>query len=327
MKIFLTGATGFLGHHIANELAASGHQIVALVRKTSNRKHLNGLPIEFIEGSLPQAGPLAKIISQCEVIIHGAGVVKALSKNDFFRVNAKGTEHLVAETLLADQCPRRFIYISSLAVHNPTENENFCLAPEKCHPLSHYGNSKLAGELALKRLPETITKITLRPPALFGPHDFEFLPLFRAIKRGFAPLYQNGQNRLSLCYGPEVAKAVVQLAESEKIVNDSVFCIDDGAHYSWIELSQAIGEIVNKKPKYLKLPKIAFIISALASQAWAQTRRKPEILSLNKINEIKQKSWVCGHKKLSEAIAWRPQVTLQEALQKTYDFYRDAKLI
>lgn len=326
MNIFLTGASGFLGTHLAHELIRRGHKLTALVRPSSRKDHLNDLGIELIEGTFPDPGPLAKVLSKMDGVIHVAGAIKALSEKEFNEVNAEGTSHLVREFLAANPKPKFFLQVSTVAVVNPNQSEDYCLPPENYQSLSFYGESKRRGELALAPLKGKTRVITLRPPVLYGPQDYEFLPFFKSIRLGLAPLFRDGSGQLSVCYGPDAARALADIVEHLP-PEDKIYCLDDGEVHTWRSLAKSIASILDKKPIFIQAPLPIFYATAFLTQVWAQIRRKAEVFSPNKMREIKQDRWVCGHEQLTRDTGWKPKVGLKEGMKKTYEFYQSEKLI
>jgi nucleoside-diphosphate-sugar epimerase len=324
MNLFLTGASGFLGSHTAEELVRRGHKVFALVRKTSRTDHLQASNIELVEGSLPEgATGLRFVLERADAVVHIAGVMKGLSEEDFYKVNEEGTARLVEEVLSAAKIPKIFLHVSTIAVHNASrDGPDFCLPPEACHPSSTYGKSKLAGEKALTPLRGRMRVVILRPPVLYGPGDFELLPLFRAIAWRIAPLYGAGTNRLSACYGGDVARALADLAE-KPLDSDEIFCLDDGKVHTWRSMAETIAGVMGKSPVYLKIPSFLFSAGARISLAAAHLTRRPHIFTPDKIREMRQPSWVCGFKKLEKRIGWRPDVSFEEGVRKTLKFYRE----
>ena len=321
MKIFVTGATGFLGSHVIDVLLERGHRLNVLVRPTSFLRKLKERGVALTQGQLPQNISLKDALSGCDAVVHIAGVTKALSKAEFFRVNAGGTAYLVEQILQAYPRPRLLVYLSSLAAVNPQDGEDFCQPAERGPALSHYGESKRQGELALGPLRGKVQVLILRPPVLYGPRDTEFLSLFRIIGRGLAPMYRGGKNRLSICYGPDAARAVADLVE-RPTAGDSTYCLDDGAIHTWRSLAASVAKAMGKRPLFLRLGDPLMYAAALVNQGWAQLRRRPEIFTLNKMKEMRQNSWVCGYEKLHEATGWQPQTPLEIGMDKTYQFYR-----
>ncbi len=325
MNIFLTGASGFLGFHVARLLVERGHRVIALVRPTSQRKELKKLPIQWIKGSLSDLRALRQSPEPLEAVIHIAGIVKALSKEAFFKTNAQGTENLVQEILSRPTLPKVFIQISTLAVHSPTrDGPDFCLPADQCHPVSHYGESKLAGEKSLGLLKEKVRSVILRPPVIYGPQDREVLLLFKAAQKGFLPLYRRGQSQFSMCYVTDVAQAIITLLENPP-QKDEIFCLDDGVVHTWKSVAQVIAKAMKRNPLLLSIPHSLYSLAALCSQGYAQLRRQPVVFTVNKMEEISQPSWVCGYQKLNEKTGWRPQVDLKRGIDSTLRFYREMK--
>lgn len=320
MKIFLTGASGFLGSHTAKELIRRGHHVVALVRKTSRTEALRSLKIKLVEGSLPQTG-LEQHLEGADAVIHIAGIVKALSKAEFHRVNAQGTASLVDAILATKQPPKTVLYVSSIAALNPSrDGDDFCLPSEDCHPLTFYGQSKLAGEFQMKKLEGSLRTLILRPPVIYGPGDRELLKIFKAHRWGIAPLLGNGANRLSVCYVTDVSRAIADLVESPA-TTVRIFCVDDGEIHTWRSFSRTLGAVMGRRAIPLPLPSFLFYAGAALNQAWSQITRRADVFTLNKILEMRQKSWRCGYRQMA-ALGWRPETCLKDGLARTLDYYR-----
>jgi len=322
MKIFITGATGFLGSHTARLLTEKKHEVTALIRKTSSKAALSNIPLRFFEGHLADASNLIPAIEDTDVIIHIAGAVKGLSREDFFRVNAQGTQNLVQAALQCKKKPLHFLHISTIAVVNGEKNgEDFCISADDCSPVSLYGQSKLAAEKNLKPLTGKIPYTILRPPVLYGPWDRELLPLFKSVRLGFAPLYKNGNHKFSICYVEDVARAILRLIEKHP-PSSSIFCLDDGKIHTWKNFAQDVGKIIGKDPLLFSIPHFAFKAAAIASKGYALITQSAQAFSPDKLLEIEQPSWVCGFEKLNKETQWTPETSFEKGLQQTLTFYQ-----
>jgi nucleoside-diphosphate-sugar epimerase len=95
LKALVTGGTGFIGSHLTEALIRKGVHVRCLIRKTSDLKWLNGLPIEFIHGDCHDRTSLEKAIWGVDWVFHLAGVTKAIKEGNYFEVNGLGTENLI----------------------------------------------------------------------------------------------------------------------------------------------------------------------------------------------------------------------------------------
>ena len=95
MRVLLTGATGFVGSHIIEELISNNNIVIALVRKTSDLKWIKDYPVQFEQCSLNDEEKLAEIISNVDIVVHCAGVVRALNWDDYYNTNVLGTKNIV----------------------------------------------------------------------------------------------------------------------------------------------------------------------------------------------------------------------------------------
>ncbi len=321
MRLFLTGATGFLGSHVAELLSEQGHQLIALVRPTSNTKHLEAIGVELIEGILPQTPSLSKWLSGVDGIIHIAGAIKAKNPVDFFRINQGGTQYLVNEAISAPILPKFFLHISTIAVHRPNAHNNFCLPPEQCQPLSHYGESKLQAEFALRALKNKIPYSILRPPVLYGPKDTEFLPFFKAIRFGVAPVLGGSTRRFSVCFGPDVAEAIVRMCQNQP-PDGEIYSIDDGQEYTWKDLADSIAKVLKKKANLISFPVWAFYLAAFLNEIKVRLSGRADVFTINKMRELQANPWVCGNEKLYQQMNWRPATSLEAGMRSTLEYYR-----
>ncbi|MEM3689256.1 MAG: NAD-dependent epimerase/dehydratase family protein, partial [Thermofilum sp.] len=140
MKILVTGATGFLGGHLVEELVAKGYSVRALVRRTSNTALLRELGVEMIEGDITKPETLGPATRGVDVVVHLAAYYTFFGKKELYElVNVKGTRWL-AEASLKNNVDR-FIYCSSTEaigpVKNPPADETTPLNPQ-----FEYGRSK-----------------------------------------------------------------------------------------------------------------------------------------------------------------------------------------
>src|SRR5690606_26960589 len=253
MTVLVTGATGFLGSHIAEQLSQSGAKVRALVRGTSDTRFLEGLNnVELVTGAVDDFESCVRACQGVEGIIHSAGLVKAKSPDDFRRVNTEGTENLLRAAEKAGSV-RRFVFVSSQAVAGPSDEActPVCVGNDG-GPVTAYGRSKLAAEKILLASKKEIHSVILRPPAIYGPRDGEILVFFKAVKGGVLPLTNPLEAKYSMIYGPDCAAACVK-ALSANVESGTTLFLDDGHPVSFKEMIEQVEAALGKKA-WLRVP-------------------------------------------------------------------------
>lgn len=172
MRALVTGASGFIGSTLIQELSTLGFEVHALMRKTSSDANLAGLNYRRVQGDLSDEGSLREAVRGVDYVFHLAGLTAAKNREEFFAHNALGTERLAK--VVAEERPglSRFVYVSSLAASGPASSLEAPLTESQAeHPVSAYGESKLAGEHALLRYKDVYPISIIRPPMVYGPRD------------------------------------------------------------------------------------------------------------------------------------------------------------
>src|SRR5438105_10238363 len=170
MRVLLTGGSGFLGSFVAEQLAAEGHVVRALVRPRSERKVLDKLPrVELAPGAIEDRASLGAAVDGVDAVVHVAGIVKARRPAEFFEVNTQGTRNLL-EAAMRRPVPR-FVYVSSLAAVGPSADGTPVPDDVEPRPVTHYGRSKLEAERAVLAAKDRLHVTVVRPPLIYGPRD------------------------------------------------------------------------------------------------------------------------------------------------------------
>jgi len=297
--IALTGATGFLGSHIADLLLAEGYSVRVSVRPTSNRRWLQDKPLEIMEMDLGSAEDCRRFLAGADALIHCAGVVAAPDEEAYRAGNVTTTATLLeaaARTWGTGNRDRRtFLLVSSLAAHGPAGLDQPAVEDDPCRPITAYGRSKLAAENLVTGGDWPFRTVILRPPGLYGPRDREFLPLFRAAARGFTARLGSRMTGLSLVDGRDAAAAAVALLNTSAA--RGVFFVDDGhAGYSWRELADALAAALGRKVRLLTIPLgLLKFLQVMAGRARAA--RSP-LLNPDRIRDLDTPGWACDGSRL-----------------------------
>jgi len=320
VKIFVTGGTGFIGTHVVPALQARGHTVVCLARDPRKLAAAFDAPgPTAVAGDLDDAAALARGVAGADVVVHLAGLTAARSRTELFAVNAGGTRALT-HTAVAAGTVRRFVYVSSLAAAGPVRDGVVPTGPEIPAPLSDYGRSKLAGEAPVRGLP--FAWAILRPPAVYGPRDRELLRLFTIAKRGLAPTFGDGSQRLSLIFAADLAAAIVGCVEGEPA--PAVYYPAHREVTTSRSLVAAIGAALGTRPRTLAIPRAVVRPMLWLTGTAARLAGRATLLSADKANELLADAWVCSPTALEHAISWRAETDLTAGLRTTAAWYRAA---
>lgn len=323
MKVLVTGASGFLGSHIAEQLAKAGHEVRLLLRRTSNREFLT-FPHEETLGDVTDLESLVAAVRDADAVIHPAGLIKARNEAEFRLVNETGTENLVRAIESHAPDIRRFIYISSQSAHGPAPRGEPRPHDAEPNPVSAYGRSKLGGEDVTRTSSLADRSVIFRMPVIYGPRDPALLPFFKAVKYRVAPLLRAGRNKLSIIYAADAASAVVQATTAEADVGGKIYSPEDGCIYTWRDLLAAIEAAEGHRALMLPVPLVGYQAAGFASELFGRATGNVQVFDRDKVREMRRRAWVCSAEDLRQDLGWRAEVQIEEGARLTYDWYRAA---
>jgi nucleoside-diphosphate-sugar epimerase len=303
--VALTGAGGFIGTALREQLLAAGYRVRALYRPRSGRVVQDSPGLEWIAGDVNDPDALTSLIDGAETVIHCAGAVRGASRADFDLVNEKGVLDTVAAANRFPGC-RRFLLFSSLAAREPQ--------------LSDYAGSKRRGERALEANAGHLDWAVLRPPAVYGPGDREMLPLFQGMARGLAPIPGDGHGKFSLIHVADLASAVVAWLKTDGN-SGNTYTLDDGhaGGYDWdTVLATASRVLRNNAPiRRLTIPAPLLRLVGGANLAAARLFGYAPMLTPGKVREVTHADWVCDGDAFEKATGWRPTFDFERGLANT----------
>jgi nucleoside-diphosphate-sugar epimerase len=327
MKVLVTGASGFLGGHVVELLSKRGDSVRALVRKTSNRKHLENLPnVELFEGSVEEVERVREAVDGVDAIVHAAGLVKARNTDEFFAVNVGGTSNLIqaarSDSRGRPAAVKRFVYVSSLEACGPSSDGLPVLADQES-PVTAYGRSKLAAEKVVLSARNELQVVILRPGAIYGPRDGEILEVFKSIQRGFLPLVAGGEAKGVWIYATDCAEACVRAIETN-VPSGQVYFVDDGCgpidqKQLFAEAERALGRRARLRaslpvPLVMTVARGVEVFGRITNRAVMLTREKANMLLMH---------WVCSSEATRQELGWEPKVSWAEGMDRAVAWYRD----
>ena len=287
----ITGATGFVGGHLAGHLAAQGWKLRALVRPTSDTARLRALGAELRTGDLDAVDAIAAAADGADTVFHLAGATTAPSEAAFRRANAEGTRNVVAGVLRAGNRPRRLVYASSFAACGPAVDGRPRRVEETPAPITAYGRSKLAGETEARAATgEGVEVVVLRVPAVYGPGDrASFLPLFKLVKRRLAPLPAGPERRAQLIYVADLARAFARAAG----VAPGTYAVAAPRAHPFAELLGEIAAAVGTHPLRVPIPPALFRAAGTVAGRWGDLLGGAGVFNREKAEEVLAEAWEC----------------------------------
>jgi nucleoside-diphosphate-sugar epimerase len=321
LKVLLTGANGFVGSHVLDALRARGFSTAILLRRGANTRliqdHLQS--VEVREAALRDAGALQEAITGITHVIHCAGCTKAASAQEFFDVNEGGTRNLLKAFRRANTQLERFVHISSLAAAGPGTSSSPSLESNPPNPVSVYGKSKLAAEGQVRALcPEH--HVILRPPAVYGPRDAEFLRVFKAVGNHLAP--KPRAQGLSLVFVLDLARVVIEClgrpAAAKHTYN--VACPEVVTART---MAEEIARQMNTWTVPVPLPNAVFWALCLGQEGLTRLTGKANVLSLQKYSELRAEGWVSSPSLMERELGLSCDTKLTQGIERTMRWYRE----
>lgn len=248
-KALVTGASGFIGRHLAAHLVERGQEVVALDLQVGPLSHLRASRrVDLVEGDVADPETQRRALAGVDTVFHlaAAHLAVALGEREFQRVNVEGVRTLVEAAREAGV--RRFVHCSSVGVfghvkHPPADEES------PCHPDLIYEKTKLEGEKivldAIRR--SGFPAVVLRPVWVYGPGCHRTEKLFRAVRKGRFIVAGRGRGLRHCVYIKDMVEALCLAARSEAAVGQVIIVGDAGA-VTIRELVDRIAELTGAKP-------------------------------------------------------------------------------
>lgn len=315
MRALLTGPTGFIGSHLAEELLKKGYEVSCLVRKTSDLKWIDGLDADLCYGDCLDRGSLERAVADADLVFHLAGLTKARSEKEFFEVNAGGTEKLLEAVASGAPSIKKFVFLSSLAAAGPSRDGTPVTEHTEPRPVSDYGRSKLEAERIVMRYSETVPVTIIRPPAVYGPRDKDFYVLHKMLSKGIFPYW--GKSHYSLVYVEDLVRGLIFAAESDK-AEGKIFFISDRTPYTNLEIAKVIAEALGRRPVRVPLPKSLMPVVANIGKLFGANS---SIINVDKAKEISYPNWVCDPTQAEKELGFSAQIPMDMGFKWTANWY------
>lgn len=327
MRIFITGGTGMLGSHVAARLRERGDDVVALVRPSSDTRHLESIGCELIVGDIdddPTA--LAARMRGADAVIHAAAkVFQAGDREAYLRVNVRGTERVLEAAALAAP---RVVHVSSVAVYSglpmdrPLTEDRWIEADPASQ--SPYPASKHLSERAAWRLHDAgdIRLTTIRPSVIYGERDRSATPVMvRYASLPLIPLIGGGRSTLPLVYAGNVADGLIDALDHDIAIGRAYNLALDRP-ITARELVALLADGLGRNPRVVPVPAtpiraLATVVEPVAAAIPGIPRpdARRAVRSLTRDNPY-------DSTRARLELGWKPRVGHEEGVRRTMEWWR-----
>jgi nucleoside-diphosphate-sugar epimerase len=326
MRLLVTGGTGFIGSHLAEEGRRRGAEVVVLgltdrPEEQANVELLSRLGVEVIPGSITDAELCRRAVQGATHIFHLAVAMREGGKSDEFfeSINLEGTRTLLEAASV--QRVERFVYCSTIGIYGHRApgitREDSPLAPGNV-----YERTKVAAERVVRTFVEQcgLPATVLRPADVYGPRDQRLLKLFKGVSRGRFPLFGSGSGRRHMVYVDDVVSAFFQACERSEALGEGLIV----AGPSVCTLKQLLDEIARatgSKRYGFQLPLAPMLgLAAVVEDVSPRLNLDPPIYRRRMDFFYSDSEFDISRAR--RVLDWEPKVDLSEGIQRTLEDYR-----
>ncbi len=326
MKLLVTGGTGFIGSHLAEEGRRRGADVVVLgltdrPEEKANAALLTGLGAEVISGSITDAELCRRAARGATHIFHLAVAMREGGKSDEFfeTINLDGTRHLLQAA--TTERVQRFVYCSTIGIYGHRApgitSEDSPLAPGNI-----YERTKVAAERLVRDFAENcaLPSVVLRPADVYGPRDQRLLKMFNGVSRGRFPLFGAGDGRRHMVYVDDVVSAFFKACERQEALGESLI-VAGPRPCTLRELLEEVTAATGSRRYGVRLPLAPMLgVAAVVEDLCAALAINPPIY--RRRMDFFHSDSAFDISKARRVLDWDPKVDLREGIRRTLEDYR-----
>jgi nucleoside-diphosphate-sugar epimerase len=318
--ILVTGATGFIGHHLLATLHQQDCQITAAMR--DDFRQPASIPIKTIKvGNIDEKTNWQEALQGIDIVIHLAARAHIINETisnpeaEFIKVNTQGTANLIQQSIQAGV--KHFIFISSIGAMT-TQSDRILTENSPCHPDSPYGRSKLQAEQALINLAKdsNMTWTIIRPTLVYGPGNPGNMDrLMKLIKRGLPLPFGAIKNRRSFVFVGNLVAAIITCLDHPNAANQ-IFLISDNQAVSTPQLIRLIAQQIQQPCQLLPVPTTLLRFLGYLGDTIESITGKNLPFNTYSIDRLLG-SLAVDSSYIQKTLDWQPPFTLEQGLAQT----------
>jgi nucleoside-diphosphate-sugar epimerase len=322
MKTLVTGATGFIGSHLAELLLQRGNTVRCLVRRSSDLQWVKKQEVELVFGDLFDEAALEQAVDGVEYIYHSAGVTKSKTPEGYLLGNRTGTRNLLAAAARHATGLKRFVQISSQTATGPSPSSTPISEDAPAHPITTYGRSKWEAEQECHAMTSRLPITIVRPPAVYGPRDRDVFEFFQTMAKGLQPMVGFHEKYVSLIHVADLVRGFVMAGESPVSAGRTYF-ITSAETYGWKEIGDITREVMGTRAIRVRIPEAGVYVIAAFAELFALFSSKPALINFEKARDMVQDYWTCSGARAKADFGFEPQLGLREGIGGTVEWYRN----
>lgn len=325
----VTGATGFIGSHLARRLHSEGYRVRCLVRASSKTAELEQLGIELVRGDLTDSGSLRSAADGCRFVLHCGALVSDWALVDEIRqINVEGTRSLLAASVAAGS--ERFVHFSTTDVYGYPGGAGVEEDYVSTRFNNWYSETKRAAEAEVRSAERehALEVVILRPATVYGPGSKEVVgEIARALRGRHMLIVDRGRAVAGLAYVENVVGAAV-LALRTDAARSEAFNVTDGLELTWRRFLGDLAEGLGLPPPRLSLPYgLAYGLAFGLEHGYRLLRsttglRLPPLLSRQAV-QVLGRNQDFSNRKARELLGWEPRVSYRAGLESTLRWLRE----
>jgi nucleoside-diphosphate-sugar epimerase len=318
-SILVTGANGFVGSRLCAHLLQKGYYVIAQVRRTSDLSLLKDLKVEYRYGDITTPETLPDMVRNVDYIVHNAGVIKARRRETFFAVNEQGTLDLLDAVVAHNPTVKRVVHISSVAAAGPSTPGCPVKETDPPHPITTYGESKLAGERVALSFADRLPVVVVRPPGVYGPGDRGIYSMFQAVWLHLKPLIGDSKRKLQLVHVDDLCEGIAKGLKAQ-VKSGGVYFIAERIAYQYGELINILVTGGGRWAVPLYLPSPLFRAIATISEFSFKAVGVTPLLTREKSRELNS-SWEMDTSRAKAELGFESKINFADGARQTFEWY------
>jgi nucleoside-diphosphate-sugar epimerase len=328
MIALVTGSSGFIGSHLVDALLSRGASVRVLARAGAEAgepdPRTTRWTVDLLDDRSVRETPAWEGVTH---VFHVAGVTKRRTLAQFRSGNVVPTANLLAAALArGGDTPPRVVFVSTQAAGGPASSPDRPVREDDApRPVEGYGQSKLEAEQVVQRYEGQVPVTIVRPAAVYGPRDRDFLRAFRLAARSIAIHAVPRRNRFSIVHVADLVDALLRAGDRPEAVGRTYNVAND-APVSFQELYDEIAAAASLVPAMnIQVPMAAVAAAGYAGDVVSALTGWHTLANRHKTRLARPRWWLCDSSRAHNELGWNSSIPLQRGVRDTYLWYLAAR--